>query len=60
MFRGVDMLKNFGKGQVEGVEDAEIATMIVKAQDLIEREMGFRPSPSDAMKYIMKKAALAA
>lgn len=60
MFRGVDMLKNFGKGQVEGVEDGEIATMIFKAQDVIEQEMGFRPSPSDAMKYIMKKAALAA
>ncbi|MCV9964035.1 AAA family ATPase [Pararhizobium sp. BT-229] len=60
MFRGVDMLRNFGKGQVAGVEDAEIATLIIKAQDTIEREMGFRPSPSDAMKYVMKKAALAA
>jgi hypothetical protein len=60
MFRGVDMLRNFGKGQVEGVENAEIATMIVKAQEKLEAELGFRPSPANALKYIMKKAALAA
>lgn len=60
MFRGVNMLSNIGRGQVEGVEDAEIATMIVKAQDKLENELGFRPTPANALQYIMKKAALAA
>ena len=57
MFRGVNLLRNKGKGTVEGVEDAEIATIISDAQDRIEREMGFRPSPADAMKHLAKLAA---
>lgn len=59
MFRGVDMSR-IGRGQVEGVEDAEIAAMIARAQDKLESELGFRPTPANALQYIMKKAALAA
>lgn len=57
MFRGVDMARNRGKGAVAGVEDAEIASHILEVQDRLEEEMGFRPSPADAMKYLVKLAS---
>nr|WP_250808246.1 ATP-binding protein [Neorhizobium tomejilense] len=56
MFKGVEISRNRSKDAVAGVDDPEIASFISAAQDRIEREMGFRPSPADAMKNLVLRS----